>query len=164
MPKGIKGFQKGHKHSDEIKKKIGDANRKQIYFNCDYCGKLSSDRPSHYIKKNRHFCSMKCYTNFRKELLPKEEHNSYGHGFSKEERKLRKWCRSTLNHAIRDGLIKRGKCEICSRMAEAHHDNYNKPLDVRWLCSYHHRKSVHKQNIIYENPELLETQIPLENK
>lgn len=32
MPKGIKGFRFGHKHSEKTRKKIGDANRKQIEF------------------------------------------------------------------------------------------------------------------------------------
>ncbi|MFA5238265.1 MAG: hypothetical protein WC476_00980 [Phycisphaerae bacterium] len=46
MSTRIKGFQLRHKHSEETKKKIGDSNRKQIYFNCDYCGILSSQKPS----------------------------------------------------------------------------------------------------------------------
>lgn len=53
--KGVKGFQKGHKHSEEVKKKIGDANRNQVYFNCDYCGQISSDKPSSYKKKKTSF-------------------------------------------------------------------------------------------------------------
>jgi 5-methylcytosine-specific restriction endonuclease McrA len=77
MAKGIKGFVSGHKHSEETKKKIGDANRNQIYFNCEYCGKQSSDKPSHYKLKKRHFCSMKCYSKFRKELLPFYEQHAY---------------------------------------------------------------------------------------
>ena len=77
MAKGVKGFQKGHKHSEEVKKKIGDANRKQVYFNCDYCGQVSSDAPSKYNKKKRHFCSMGCYSEFRKNKLPMEEQNAY---------------------------------------------------------------------------------------
>ena len=100
---------------------------------------------------------MKCYAKFQKELLPKEEHNSYGHGHSPEERKRRAWCRSTLNHAIRDGLLTRKDCEVCGRKGQAHHDDYSRPLDVRWLCFYHHRKEAHGQKPIYENPELLET-------
>ena len=77
MVKGVKGFQEGHKHSEEVKKKIGDANRKQVYFNCDYCGQVSSDAPSKYNKKKRHFCSMGCYSEFRKNKLPMEEQNAY---------------------------------------------------------------------------------------
>jgi 5-methylcytosine-specific restriction endonuclease McrA len=77
MVKGVKGFQKGHKHSLETKIKIGNANRNQIYFNCEYCGKESSDRPSHYARKKRHFCSIDCYSKFRIELLPFNEQHAY---------------------------------------------------------------------------------------
>ena len=147
-----KGFKKGHKHSEETKRKIGDANSKQIYFNCDYCGELASDKPSSYNKKNRHFCSMQCYSNFRKELLPKNEQHRFGTGYSDEERIKRIKARSELNHAIRDGKIIKENCEICGETAEAHHDDYNETLKVRWLCFKHHRK-YHKTN---ENPELLE--------
>lgn len=63
--------------SDETKKKIGDANRKQISFECDYCGKESSDKPSSYKKKKRHFCSTECYSKFRIEKMSFFEQNSY---------------------------------------------------------------------------------------
>lgn len=43
--------------------------------------------------------------------------------------------------AIRSGKLVRGPCEVCgtSKRVGAHHDDYNKPLDVRWLCGTHHR-------------------------
>lgn len=84
MTKRVKGFQKGHQHSEETKKKIGDANRKQIQFNCENCGKLSSDKPSSYKKKKRHFCSMLCYSEFRKHKLPLIEQHAYK-GVRKED-------------------------------------------------------------------------------
>jgi hypothetical protein len=47
--------------------------------------------------------------------------------------------RSALGQAIQRGEIKRGACEKCSEpKAEAHHDDYSRPLDVRWLCVRHH--------------------------
>jgi hypothetical protein len=44
------------------------------------------------------------------------------------------------SNAIRDKRLDRGPCEECgSVFVEAHHDDYSKPLDVRWLCFRHHR-------------------------
>ena len=41
--------------------------------------------------------------------------------------------------ALRDGLLLRLNCEVCnSEISEAHHDDYTRPLDIRWLCSFHH--------------------------
>lgn len=39
---------------------------------------------------------------------------------------------------INRGRIERKSCEVCGEKAEMHHDNYDKPLDVRWLCRAHH--------------------------
>lgn len=44
-----------------------------------------------------------------------------------------------IGNAIRDGVVTRGNCEICGEeKTHAHHDDYAKPLDVRWLCPTHH--------------------------
>ena len=63
MPKGIKGFIKGHKHSEKTKRKIGVANSNPYYYNCDYCNKRNRTKLSAYKKAKRHFCSMDCYDN-----------------------------------------------------------------------------------------------------
>ena len=47
--------------------------------------------------------------------------------------------RNRVNNAIRDGKIVRLACEVCGvETSQAHHDDYSRPLDVRWLCSAHH--------------------------
>lgn len=44
-----------------------------------------------------------------------------------------------VGNALRDGKLVRQPCEICgTARVEAHHDDYSKPLDVRWLCKSHH--------------------------
>jgi hypothetical protein len=41
--------------------------------------------------------------------------------------------------AIKRGRLVRLPCEVCgSEMVDAHHDDYSKPFDVRWLCRTHH--------------------------
>lgn len=45
-----------------------------------------------------------------------------------------------VNNAIRDKKLFKEPCEVCNNMkTEAHHDDYAKPLNVRWLCSSHHK-------------------------
>lgn len=50
--------------------------------------------------------------------------------------------RRILNNAITTNQIKRKDCEVktCSNIGHAHHDNYNEPLNVRWLCIKHHKQ------------------------
>tara|TARA_R110000824_G_C15208330_1_gene676350 strand:- start:1168 stop:1614 length:447 start_codon:yes stop_codon:yes gene_type:complete len=51
--------------------------------------------------------------------------------------------RTMVSRHLRLGNMTRGKCEVgaeCSGRIEAHHDDYSKPLDVRWLCFRHHRE------------------------
>ena len=53
-------------------------------------------------------------------------------------------CRIATNHAIRAGELVRGVCEKCGEPdAHAHHDDYSKPLEVRWLCRQHHEELHH---------------------
>lgn len=53
--------------------------------------------------------------------------------------------RELLGYAIRAGRIKRGRCQVCEKPnAQAHHDDYLKPLEVKWFCPYHH-KTYHKK-------------------
>ena len=42
--------------------------------------------------------------------------------------------------AFQLGLIPREGCEVCGEHAEMHHDDYIKTLEIRWLCSRHHRE------------------------
>lgn len=45
--------------------------------------------------------------------------------------------------AVYNAKLPKQPCEVCGAPAEAHHNDYSKPLEVRWLCSLHH-KELHK--------------------
>lgn len=51
-----------------------------------------------------------------------------------------------VTRAIATGRMVRLACEECGAInTQAHHDDYSKPLEVRWLCHKHHR-AWHRQN------------------
>lgn len=53
--------------------------------------------------------------------------------------------RRLVGYRLRRGIVKPMPCEVCGKKeAEAHHDDYSKPLEIRWLCFECHRK-VHGQ-------------------
>lgn len=44
-----------------------------------------------------------------------------------------------VGNAVRSGALVKKPCEKCgSTQVHAHHDDYSKPLEVRWLCPEHH--------------------------
>jgi len=48
---------------------------------------------------------------------------------------------TTVNNALRDGRLIRQPCWVCGKQAQAHHPDYDRPLDVVWLCSLHHKQA-----------------------
>lgn len=53
---------------------------------------------------------------------------------------------SAIRTALLNGSLVKLPCEVCGDTnVQAHHDDYSKPLDVRWLCFKHHREFAHNQ-------------------
>lgn len=51
-----------------------------------------------------------------------------------------------VNNAVRDGKLFKEPCEVCrSEKVKGQHDDYSKPLEVRWLCPIHHEEW-HREN------------------
>jgi len=54
--------------------------------------------------------------------------------------------RARVRYAVKTGRLIPQPCEVCGvepyrnerRYVQAHHEDYSKPLDVRWLCPRHH--------------------------
>jgi len=57
-------------------------------------------------------------------------------------------CHNKVTRAIRSGKLVRMPCIICgSEKSLAHHESYNRPLDVVWYCQPHHKER-HKEMAI----------------
>ena len=61
--------------------------------------------------------------------------------------------RAAVNAAVQRGDLVPQPCEVCGtegkrddgrRLVQGHHDDYSKPLAVRWLCPTHHGE-LHQQ-------------------
>jgi len=89
----------------------------------------------------------------RLERNPKWQHDYYMSVKEEKLEKSRTYNKSVkgrasqkLRDAVRQGKIKRQPCEKCHEPnADGHHDDYSKPLDVRWLC-----RKCHAQHHLFE--------------
>ena len=54
-----------------------------------------------------------------------------------------------LRQAVYKGKIKKGPCEFppphSTGFIHGHHDDYSKPLEVRWVCALHHKQIHNKE-------------------
>ena len=67
---------------------------------------------------------------------------------SKQRTPERTAARKVVSNALAAGRMVRGACVVgseCAGQVQAHHDDYNQPLDVRWLCRKHHEALHHTE-------------------
>lgn len=104
--------------------------------NIDYYRAYDSERdktPERMEKKKAYY-----QTEAGKQVKAKAN-KKYKHNFPKASK-----ARNAVSNAIRDGkLIKPTTCECCgnetsTRLLHGHHCDYDKPLDVMWLCNKCH--------------------------
>ena len=85
----------------------------------------------------------------RPQLRYAAENHFYRGGARAEDR-----AHNIVEKAVIRGVLTPKPCEVCGsdgfmadgrRDVQAHHDDYSKPLDVRWLCQKHHH-DWHKMN------------------
>lgn len=105
------------------------------YFEVDHKGYLKRNtecRVCYRPKRLRYISASKKRPSYR-------EHINISNKRQRELSPQRMKAVGTLNSAIESGKIQRLPCEICGNpKSEAHHEDYTKPLYVRWLCRLHH--------------------------
>ncbi len=119
------------------------------------------ERQRLYNEKNKEYINEKrrIYYTENKEKINKKQNaylatekgkqysNEYYHR-TKERFDLKIKARNKLRYAVRVGnIMKKESCEKCFEKTNlhGHHEDYNKPLDVIWLCPKCHKLS-HKEN------------------
>ena len=60
------------------------------------------------------------------------------HPMSEEQRKKDN-ARSYAKVYLKRGLLTKEGCAVCAADAQMHHPDYDRPLDVVWLCKKHHK-------------------------
>lgn len=55
--------------------------------------------------------------------------------------RVKQSARRSVRNEIEAGRMIRMPCEVCGHFpTDGHHDDYSRPLSVRWLCRLHHRE------------------------
>ena len=81
---------------------------------------------------------------------------SYRRNAAAEIERKRRWrenneekyhAHNVTKRAIDSGKMSRKPCEVCgAEPSDAHHDDYSRPLEVRWLCRKHHNAEHRSEN------------------
>lgn len=91
----------------------------------------------HYIENKgaRRASKQKYYKKHSKKILQKAKIR-----YQKDNRKV--LANAAIKYAKQKGQVQAQSCEICGTIenVHAHHDDYGKPLMVRWLCATHHAR------------------------
>jgi hypothetical protein len=146
---------KNKKRLQEYHRKYYLNNKKKIYFNhkkwlLKNPGK-SRDYWRTWMLKNLGCLSLRNtkYGNHLREVDKEYARNKRALGLVDKTEESRIWniknpngnrAHQIINYYIRVGKIKRGICECGKINTYAHHEDYNKPLEVKWMCPSCHKK------------------------
>ena len=66
----------------------------------------------------------------------------------RSEDKKRAQSHNQVARAVKNGILNKEPCSICGdKKSMAHHESYDKPLEVVWYCQIHHKKR-HKEMVL----------------
>lgn len=96
---------------------------------CSGCGE-----PLDENRKNKYRYCRLCHNKYMRENRP-------AYSALSDEEKKRSNARAYMRVYVRRGHIKKLPCSVCgNKKSQGHHDDYSKPLEVKWLCRKHHNE------------------------
>jgi len=124
--------------------------RKMAKKACECCGEIFEGIKSRVESGRAKYCSSTCRAIVVSRANPREQRGANNpnwrggpkpnYYYTKKNRDPKKYnAQGKLQYAVRTGNIKRKPCQVCGELkVEGHHPDYDKPLDVIWLCRKHH--------------------------
>jgi len=98
---------------------------------CKLCNK--KDVSEHRLKN---IDKVRAYDRERGSRRTAKENKEYRQKYPKKYK-----AHQVVNYAIKSKRLFNQPCEICGKNeTHGHHDDYDKPLNVRWLCAEHHHQ------------------------
>jgi hypothetical protein len=117
---------------------------------CEECGETFHALRYLHRRGEARFCGIRCAS--RGKRKPRQDgplNSNWKGGVAKDNVRYKMRFRErypvkaaahdAVKDALRAGKLTRQPCEVCGKpRGHAHHDDYRKPLEVRWLCRDHH--------------------------
>lgn len=105
--------------------------------NCIKC-KDTYERKDWQIEQRNDACP-ECRNTYRRNWAKENPGKDYGYQKKQKIMNSEKVvCRRLTRTAVQNGTLIQTPCIICGNKSEAHHEDYSKPLQVKWLCKKHH--------------------------
>lgn len=103
---------------------------------CKQCTKADSTK-----HRNANIEKVREYDRSRANSQNRKDKNTEITRLWRQEDRRRSRAHNAVARAVRKGSLTPQPCQICGGTdVVAHHEDYDKPLDVNWLCQAHHKQ------------------------
>ena len=126
----------------DVLEQNGIMGRPHVSLTCENC-LLDYLRLTDRAAESR-FCSRGCMNSFHAQRRRGQSNPNWNGGKEGHTERTREWkhrypnrvkAHDMVANEVKQGRMTRLPCEVCGiKRTHGHHEDYSKPLDVRWLC------------------------------
>jgi hypothetical protein len=139
VEKGADQFNRSSQRKDGLRSycRACEKSKYELYKATEPAKRLAAQRSKRYRSTANGEARRRAY---RASDLGRDSDRRYARSkYASAEGRKKVLARHKVMYAIKTGKLTRKPCEVCgSSLAEAHHENYDRPLEVRFLCRSHH--------------------------